>query len=218
MSEIIQLKNKIDLSDIKNVIDTKSNDDDNDETIIRDTPPINDIPIIPQEFYLPPPIILTPEEAKEKRKKIIHIKNYVKTFPDLLSEFNSINLSEKSIPELENYIEEIKLTVCNNNNSDLYLGLFQGSCNLLESAGKYINYDLTGLSMHACKNPNIIKCVKEISLEYNNLHYIPPEKRLLLLMFSMCYGVNQMNKLKNNINNHIEKDINEDLNIKYQDL
>jgi hypothetical protein len=209
--EIIKLKNKIDLSDIKNrSVEENESDNESEKYNIEDN--------IPNITDLYTPLILTPEEAKEKRKKIIHIKNYIKTFPDILNEFSLINLSEKSILELDNYIEEIKIMVCSGNNSDLYLGLFQGGCNIIEKGGSYLNYDLTGLSHYALKNDNIIKCVKEISLEYNQMQYIPPEKRLLLLMFSLCYGVNQMNTMKNNINNHMESNIKEELNKKYNDL
>lgn len=213
--EVIKLKNRIDLSDIKNKTEEIS---DNIETE-PDIPTLtidNDIINTPNIFNYQP--ILTPEEAKEKRQKIIHIKNYIKTFPDILMEFSNINFTEKSIPELTNYIEEIKIMVSSGNNSELYIGLFQGGCNVLEQGGKYLNYDLTGLSHYALKNESIIKCVKEISLEYNQLHYIPPEKRLMLLMISLCYGVNQINKIKKNINNHMETDIKEDINIKYSDL
>jgi hypothetical protein len=46
------------------------------------------------------------------------------------------------------------------------LGVFQGACDVLESAAPMVNYDLTGLKFVATKNPNIINSVKEISLEY----------------------------------------------------
>lgn len=209
--EVIQLKNKIDLSEIEN-IENKPHEDNKSENNNKD---IDDILITP-DFYLPPPppIILSPEEAKEKRKLIIHIKNFINTFPHELHEFKDINYSEKTINELKNYIEEIKLTVANTNNTDLYIGLFGGACDFLEKKGHYVGYDLKGLTHIATNNDNVIKCVKEIALEYQQLTYIKPEKRLLLIMLSLCYGVNYMNK---NISNNTEKDIN-DLNKKYSDI
>jgi hypothetical protein len=212
--EVIEFKKKLDLSDIKNIKETDENKQEDQP--IEDIPPFD-----PNIFNMPlTPItpILSPEETKEKRKMIIHIKNYIKTFPDSLEEFKNMDLSYKTIPELNNLMEEIKLTVCNSNNGDLFLGLFHGGCDLLESVGPIVKYDLTGLKFIATKNENVIKCVKEISLEYQQLNYIRPEKRLLMLMLTLCYGVNNMNKINNNINNHLNKDIDNKISDKYNDL
>lgn len=208
--EVIEFKKKFDLSDIKNIKNPEQFEEPKE-----DIPPFN-----PEVFDLPvmPIPTLSPEEAKEKRKVIIHIKNYIRSFPESLEEFRNIDLSSKSTPELNNIMEEIKLTVCNSNNGDLFVGLFQGGCDLIESVAPIVNYDLTGLKYIACKNENVIKCVKEISLEYQQLNYIRPEKRLMLLMFTLCYGVNNMNKINNHINNHLNNDIDNNIFDKYDDL
>lgn len=211
--EVIKLKNNIDLSEIENNFNEKQQSEDSPNEIPEDIP--EDIhTYIP---YIPTPI-LTPGEAREKRKTIIHIKNYIREFPDCLDEFKDINFTEKSQNELNNYLEEIRLTVCNSNNSDIFVGLFHGGCDVLEKSGHYIGYDLTGLSTIASKNKNVIKCVKEISLEYQQLNYIKPEKRLMLMMISLCYGVNYMNKMDKNVKLDAEKDIDNNLNKKYSDL
>ena len=98
------------------------------------------------------------------------------------------------------------------------MGVFQGACDVLESTASMVNYDLTGLKFVATKNPNIINSVKEISLEYQNLNYIPPEKRLALLMFQMCYALNSMNKTNKKIEEKLDKTIPENLNDKYVEL
>lgn len=207
--EVIEFDKKLDLSQIKNVSFTKETEKEESDPIPQFDPSIFNMPIEP---------VLSPEECKEKRKIIIHIKNYIKSFPEFLDEFKNMDLASKNIHELNNIIEEIKLTVCNSNNGDLFVGLFQGGCDIIESVAPMINYDLTGLKYIACKNDNVIKCVKEISLEYQQLNYIRPEKRLFLLMFAMCYGVNNMNKINNHINNHLNNDIDLKLKDKYNDL
>jgi len=211
--EVIEFDKKLDLTDIKNLNYTKETEKEQEKEQIDIIPPFD-----PSVLNIPFEPVLSPEECKEKRKLIIHIRNYIKSFPDILDEFKNIDLSSKNINDLNNLIEEIKLTVCNSNNGDLFLGIFQGGCDIIENIAPMINYDLTGLKYIASKNDNVIKCVKEISLEYQQLNYIRPEKRLFLLMFAMCYGVNNMNKLNNHINTHLNSDIDVKINDKYNDI
>lgn len=217
--EVIELdfsqnNKKFNLSDIKNI----SNNNEKDDFVMPDTPfnlPTQDAIT---EFYPKFEPVLSPEECKEKRMLIIHIRNYIKSFPEFLEEFKNIDFTSKNISELKNIIEEIKLTVCNSNNGELFLGIFHGGCDLLESCAPIINYDLTGLKYIATKNENIIKCIKEISLEYQQLNYIRPEKRLMLLMFTLCYGVNNHNKATKYLNNHLDNDIDNKICDKYNDI
>ena len=161
---------------------------------------------------------LTPDDVKEKRKIIIQIKNYLREFPQALTDFNSIDFNSKNINELNNYLDEIKISVCNSNSGGLMLGVFHGGCTFLESVAPVVGCDLTGLSDISLKNPSIVSCVKEISLEYQNLNYIPPEKRLALIMMQLCYSLNSANKYNKKLNNTLEKNINENLSDKYSDL
>ena len=165
-----------------------------------------------------PKPILSPEEVKEKRKLIIHIKNYLREFSNSLSEFKNIDYTNKTIQELSNYLDEIKLTVCHSNSGGLLVGVFHGACDILEATAPIINYDLTGLKYIASKNPNILNSVKELSLDYQNLNYIPPEKRLALLMFQMCYALNTMNKSNKKIDKKLDNLVSEDLKQKYVEL
>lgn len=161
---------------------------------------------------------LTSDEVKEKRKIIIQIKNYLREFPLALTDFNSIDYNNKNIHELNNYLDEIKISVCNSNSGGLMLGVFHGSCNVLENVAPMVGLDLTGLGEISLKNPSIVSCVKEISLEYQNLNYIPPEKRLALIMMQLCYSLNSANKYNKKLDNSLEKNINENINDKYSDL
>jgi hypothetical protein len=204
--KVIDLKNKLDLGEVVN----KENEAQTEELPIINEP-ITDSYTIPEE-------VLTPEEVKEKRKLIIHIKNYLKEFPDALSEFKRIDFNGSSIDQLNKFMDEIKLTVCHSNSGGLFLGLFHGSCDLLESTAPLIKWDLTGLKYIASKNPMIINSVKELILEYQNLNYIPPDKRLALMMVQMCYTLNNVNKVNNKIEDKLNKTLPDELTDKYNEL
>jgi len=165
-----------------------------------------------------PEKVSSPEEIKEKRKIIIHIKNYLREFPNCLTDFKNIDYGNKSIHQLNNYLDEIKLTVCHSNSGGILIGVFQGACDVLESVAPMVNYDLTGLKYIATKNPNVLNSVKELSLEYQNLNYISPEKRLALSMFQMCYALNSINKINQKIENKLNKTIPENISEKYIEL
>ena len=215
--KVIDLQNKCKLDDIVN-----KNTGNKYEEIPIPKEQTRKVETIPDFDFMSVPFnpqpILSPEDVKEKRKLIIHIKNYLREFPSALSEFKNIDYIHKSILELNNYLDEIKLTVCHSNSGGLLVGVFHGACDILEATAPIINYDLTGLKYIASKNPNILNSVKELSLEYQNLNYIPPEKRLALLMFQMCYALNTMNKTNKRIDSKLDRSISNDIKDKYVEL
>jgi hypothetical protein len=217
--KIIDMQNNINLTEIMN------NDVKKDSSNVElEVPKVDKFDDIINDIntdikpYIEPKIILSPEEAIQKRKLILHIKNYILSFPECLEEFKLMNLNAKSMDELNCILEECKLMVCNFNSGGIFLKGFEASCEVIETLGSIIKFDLTGLKYIASHEPNIQKCVKEITLEYMNLNYISPEKRLGMLMFGLCYQVNQMNKTNNNINNLVNSDISEKLEMKYNEL
>lgn len=222
----IKLNNKIDLSDIKNIksddsedLDVKNTSKSTDENEVFNS--MNyEIPKMDllQSYEGFNTMILSPEEQKEKRKKIIKIKNYLKTFPDILVDFVSIDTKNMSLKDLDDMIEEIRLTVSCGNNSELLVNGFLMGCNIYEKTASYMGVDLDGFSNIVSRDQNIIKCIKEISLEYQNLNYIPPEKRLIMMMFALSYGVYNMNNMKKHINYNTKKNINDEIINKYNDL
>ena len=216
----LKLKNKCDLKQIYNVKNMDKNDFTSEKQDFKHIKPprinhdLMNMPIVNLKNENP----LSFDEVKEKRKLIIQIKNYVREFPQALQEFSTIDFKSKSIPDLNNYLEEIKITVCNKNSGGLMLGAFRASCNLLENVAPVVGFDLTGLGSIAIENKAIVDSVKEISLEYQNLNYIPPEKRLALMMLQMCYSLNSVNKYNKKMDNTLEKNIDENINDKYSDL
>lgn len=218
----LKLKNKCDLKQIYNMKNVNKNDFAPEKQEFKHIKP----PRLNHDLMnIPMPIVnlknefpLSFDEVKEKRKLIIQIKNYVREFPQALQEFSTIDFNSKNIPDLNNYLEEIKITVCNKNSGGIMLGVFRGGCDILENVAPVVGMDLTNLSRVVVENQAIVDSVKEISLEYQNLNYIPPEKRLCLMMLQTCYALNSFNKYNKKMNNTLEKNIDENINDKYSDL
>lgn len=218
MSNIIELgKKSFDLSSLKNTKETISKDDNENENVQEN----NDIDMF-KEMYLnqieTQKPILTPEEAKFRREKIIKIQRYIQNFENLLMEFKSIDLSSKSTEELENYLEEIRLIVNNkNSNNILAIGYNQG-LGVIESISPYLNMDLQGLSAICSRDQAINDCLKEISIEYLNSKYMKPTYRLVILTAGIALKLNSVNKSNVIINNYLDKKLDNDLEDKYNDI
>jgi hypothetical protein len=222
MSNIIELgKKSFDLSSLKKTPDNNSIDDK--QEINEDIQENNDNDIdIFKEMYLnqmeTQKPILTPEEAKFRREKIIKIQRYIHNFENLLMEFKSIDLSSKSTEELENYLEEIRLIVNNkNSNNILVIGYNQG-LGVIESMSPYLNMDLQGLSAICSRDQAINDCLKEISIEYLNSKYMKPTYRLAILTAGIALKLNSVNKSNVIINNYLDKKLDNDLEDKYNDI
>lgn len=221
MSNIIELgKKSFDLSIVKNNKDTNSTEeknyneqkdtDNNNDNIIDDD--------IFKDMFLNQKPILTPEEAKFRREKIIKIQRYIYNFENLLLEFKSIDLTTKSTEELENYLEEIRLIVNNkNSNNILVIGYNQG-LGVLESISPYLNMDLQGLSAICSRDQAINDCLKEISIEYLNSKYMKPTYRLAILTAGIALKLNSVNKSNMIINNYLDKKLDNDFEEKYNDI
>ena len=224
MSNIIDLgTKKFDLSSIKKQTVEEDNKEDNKETpeSIKEIEESDDFLNSLQNFkydFQPPEPILTPEEARSRREKIIKIQRYIQNFDSLLFEFKNIDYSSKKVEELDNYLEEIRLIVTNKNSNNLLgIGYTQG-IGLIESMAPYLNMDLQGLSAICARNEAINDCLKEISIEYLNTRYMKPTYRIAILTAGIAIQLNSVNKSNKIINSYLDKKLDEDLKNKYNDI
>lgn len=227
MSKTIELGSKS--FDLSSIINKKEQEEPNQETEknnsdelakqeidfldeLRNNNIQNDICFIPQQP------ILTPEESKIRRMKIIKIQRYIQNFEFDLIEFKNIDFTQKNNIELDSYLDEIKLIIGNRNaNNMLAIGYTHG-LSLIEGIGPYLNMDLQGLSMVCIKDNAIRDCLKELSIEYMSMNYIKPQYRIIALTLVTALQLDNQNKENKIINNYIEKNINDDFKDKYSDL
>lgn len=153
---------------------------------------------------------LTIEQTKERRKTMLHIQRYIKNFPDVCSEWKSIDLKLKTSEELNNILEEIKLTVGNCNANLMGIYAYEQSLEIIESIAPMLNMNLQGLSNIATRDKAIVDCVKECSLEFLSLEYVKPHIRLGILTGGLIMSLNNVNKKNNIIDNFLDNEISED--------
>lgn len=215
MVKVIELnKNK---HDISVVTGEKKEEEEVDLDFLQQT---SNYPIMPMgmEIRTDPTCNLTPEQVKERRKLILHIQRYIKSFPKICKEWENVELNKKTIEELQNLLEEIKLTVGNSNSQQLGIFAYQSGMNMVESMGGMFNMELHGLTQTACQDPAIINCLKELSLEYMNLNYISPEKRLAVLTCGLALGIDRRNKQKKIIGGFLDQETEKDIEDEFKDL
>lgn len=214
MVKVIELnKNKYDIS----AITGEKKEEDVKEDINMDfiPPPINGFPM---QVVTDPICNLTPEQVKERRKLILHIQRYIQSFPKICEEWSRVDLKSKTIEQLQNIMEEIKLTVGNSNSQQLGIFAYQSGMNIVEGMGPMFKMDLTGLTATACQDRAIINCIKELSLEYMNLNYISPEKRLAVLTCGLALAIDRRNKQNNIIDSFLEQETDKDIVEEYKEL
>lgn len=143
----------------------------------------------------PPPII--EDEQMMIRKRSTEIRNWL-NHPRLgrhLKDYKNINLDGRSLAELDNLIQEIKYAVNSKNNSNNVENFFKyGTLTIENMANRFTNLDLTGYSAFVNKDDQILDTVAEVSMSYQDLSYVSPEKRLIFGLVSSAMLVNSINK------------------------
>lgn len=220
--------NKVEVFNLSNKNDTETIESIKKENVMGSN---NDI-LQPKEEkqsklmtpQLMPEPIMTPEDAQLRRSKILEVSNWI-NHPRLgrhLIEFRSEDLNSKTIQELDVLLAEIKYTVNSKNNTFGMENAFKTGNIMIETmTNRFTNYDLTGYSQIMNNDDRVLDTVAEISLNYQNLSYVSPEKRLMYYMISSAIAVNSMNKAKQNqkvITDNLSKKLDEKVINKYNDL
>lgn len=165
-----------------------------------------------------PMATLSKEEQVERRSLIIKITRYIKTFPNELKEWKDKDFTKLMIPELENQLEDIKMTVSTTNTTDMGQVVYSGILNTIENVGGMLNLKLKGLSDIANHNIAVKNCVKECTIEYTSTKYVKPHMRLGLLTLGLCYQIDSMNRQKDVINDFLQGEMKEEKLEEYSDL
>jgi hypothetical protein len=198
--------------------DTKKDEeakvDDEFDELFKDIEKTGDKEIVKYD----PIATLSKEELAERRSLIIKINRYQKAFPNELKEWKDKDFTKSTIPELENQLEDIKMTVSTSNTTDMGHVVYSGILNTIENVGGMLNLKLKGLSDIANHNMAIKNCVKECTIEYTSTKYVKPHMRLGLLTLGLCYQMDSLNRQKDVINDFLQGEIKEEKLEEYSDL
>jgi hypothetical protein len=131
----------------------------------------------------------------ERRKLVLIIQRYEKSrFRDFLASMN-IDLSQDSIDkfdnrELEKLLDDCRYTISQKNGNNM---IETGSLKAIEMMESFLTniYKIDGLSKVLKSNEQFLDTLTELSLEYANLTYISPEKRMAYIVLSNAMMVHQ---------------------------
>ena len=182
---------------------------------------------------------LTDEEVEKKQKLIIMISRY-KESPRFKSYLESLgfnlspcSLKSKSIEDLEQLLQELKVSVSNKNSSSIVNEIYYLGTGIAEGVSQHPKIkdkcDLLGLTKNIKENEEIQDCIECLSLSYGDICSISPEKKIVMLTLSSALktaSINRMLKtlkdknnpdIQNNNNENINENINQNVNEKKQD-
>ena len=133
-------------------------------------------------------------------KKKLKIIRYKELFGKHLTHYGDrldINkLDELTTDELCNLSEEVKITVGSRNSGGFITSVYLGIAGVAEGLGPKIGMDLENLKVCLFNNEAIKDTLQELSLEYEDLVYMPPAQRLLLLTGQTIIALNEHNKFE----------------------
>lgn len=154
----------------------------------------------------------------------LKLKNKILTYQvkfreELLAyEYKMSQLDELSIPDLELFLQEIRIAVRQRNSSAMTKSFYFGAVNLFEKASSKVGFDVTGLHQSLYTQSEIHKCLDEIALEYEDSINMPAHIRLPFITLQAALSINAMNNTRNIINTEMNKTISKDLVDEYKDL
>jgi hypothetical protein len=220
MSKIIELGNKIDLSSVIRSDERGADEKPSEESSKNEEPENNSLLELLQQA--PQPInynlTLSPEESAKRRELIIKINRYRQRFAKCCQEWDNVLLTDKPIPELENMLFDIRLTIQNDGVSEMGVLGYMQCLEMIEGFGPTLNMNLQGLSIIAMKQQSIRNCVDELCIEYTSSKLMPPHYRLAILTGGLMMNINNLNKEKQIYSTHANSELPEKLEIKYNDI
>lgn len=161
--------------------------------------------------------ILTPEDNIKKLELKQKLQQYKTSFP---KELSKVKINENSsIPELENKLEECRVTVsCNNTHNIVKFGYFTGVKGIEYMGSRFAGLKLQGLTESLKANEEVDRILKEIEIENLSLKYTSPTYRLAFITLTTVLGVDAQNKRNTVLSSFLNDKPKKEINDKYNDL
>lgn len=162
------------------------------------------------------------QDVVDSHKIRISIVRYYQTFSKYLDMYGDrlslVNLEPLTKQELEILLQEVKITVGCRSSSSLISNLYFGSLAMAEALAPKVNMKLDGLANAIASNQNIVETIKEISLEYESMSYIPPIYRLALFTSQSILYVNNHNKAEEKKKDFLNEKVNNEIVNEFDDI
>lgn len=159
-------------------------------------------------------------EFTEDRVNMIHkIEKYKDAFPDACRLVQIDLLHNLSDEELKEYLQKIRYTVSSRNCSNLIHRTIDGGIYMGEKVLSNFYPQVSGTHLELNANPEYHDLLKEISIEYNVMKYVPPEYRLCMLVGgTVLRKINTPVKVVPKPEEEKPKEIPKEIADKYKDL
>jgi hypothetical protein len=157
-------------------------------------------------------------ERLKLKNKIIQ---YQDKFPDELKAYSykMDKLDQFSNEDLQVFLDEIQIAVSQRNNVGLYKSIYFSGLKFLEKASSHMTgVNMGGLHNVLYGNPEVQKCLDEISLKYCDDLYMPAPVRLTYLSLQVCLTMYDIRKTEQVMNSEFKKPVKEELVKEYSDL
>lgn len=137
------------------------------------------------------------EMTMKKAKVLRDIKRRLMTFPDKVEHLMlPMPLEYYSLEQLENYLNELRLTISNSNSTSQFLKMVLGAVSGFEAfVVSYTPLKLQGLSNVLAQDQDTEDILKEIYLDYIDESYQDPISRLAMKVMSTSLQVHVMNSM-----------------------
>lgn len=162
------------------------------------------------------------EDPVERRKLIMSIQNYKnsilgKYLHDI--DLSAAALEEKTLPDLEDTLREVRFLVGSRTNGNFWWTSFQYGLQATEYVAlTYSPFKVQGLTFALSKSEEARELVTEISLKHQNMAYIEPEYRLGLMVMQSAFALHSMNSAKEECNVFLSQPTPSNISEKYRDI
>ena len=165
-----------------------------------------------------------PDTRRAQLMERLKLKNKILQYQEKFAEelkvydYKMNQLDELSNPDLEVFLDEVKIAVRQRNSANMTKSFYFGMTNFVEKSACSMGYDITGFHNVLYQQKEIHKCLDELSLEFEDSLYIPAHVRLPYLTLQVALSIHSIRNTENIIKNEFKKKVDIETQAKYQDL
>lgn len=165
-----------------------------------------------------------PETRRGQLMERLKLKNKILQYQEKFSEelkvydYKMDKLDQLSNPDLEIFLDEIKIAVRQRNSLSMTKSFYFGAANFIEKGACKLGYDIKGFHNVLYQQKEIHKCLDEIALEYEDSLYMPAHVRLPYITLQVALSLHTIRNTENIINNEMKKNVSKEVIDEYADL
>jgi hypothetical protein len=128
-----------------------------------------------------------PVDPMLKRRRIMLIKEYFRSFPKKLEGMDHSDLESKSVEELDQYLKEVRFCIrCSSSGTLVQLGI-SGAVGVVEYMGTSNGMGIEGLRTKLYLDQDWVDMCKEAELEFAEMYEQPLYFRMALKLGTVCH-------------------------------